>query len=188
MFSLNDGRKELFQWDLDRVIIVSDGSIDEVHFANKTMSKSLSCKVYQEGERFLAKIPNILLQTHWDITAYGFDNNYTKHMKVFPVRKRPKPDEYIYTETDLYTVKDAVDEYLKELNINSGSSTNEELVVNADTHYDFPSVGNIKVIYKAYKEKLMYQWNETELKYEVLGSISDLSDINIIHGGDANGT
>ena len=62
------------------------------------------------------------------------------------------------------------------------------LVVNADTHYDFPSVGSVDVIYKAYKEKLIYQWNETDLKYEVLGSIQELPEIELINGGNANGT
>lgn len=185
MFCLNDGRKELYQWDLDRVLIVTDGSVDEVHFANKTMSKALSCKTYIEEERCLAKIPNIILQSCYDITVYAYDNNYTKHSKVFPVRKRPKPPEYIYTETEVYTVKEAVDAYLDELNIADGA---EKLVVNADTHYDFPSVGNVKAVYKAYKEKLLYQWNETELRYEVLGTTSDFPDINVIHGGNANGT
>ena len=61
----------------------------------------------------------------------------------------------------------------------------EPLVVNADTHYDFPSVGSVNVIYKAYKEKLIYQWNATELKYEVLGSTTEMPDIEIINGGDS---
>lgn len=63
----------------------------------------------------------------------------------------------------------------------------EPLVVNANTHYDFPSVGSVNVIYKAYTEKLLYQWNERELKYEVLGAIEELPQIDIINGGNSNG-
>lgn len=64
----------------------------------------------------------------------------------------------------------------------------EDNVVNADTHYDFPSIGRDNVIYKAETEKKIYQWNAIELKYEVIGEVEfsgDLSDIDVIHGGGA---
>ena len=60
-----------------------------------------------------------------------------------------------------------------------------EWVVNVETHYDFPSIGKPNVVYKAEKEKLVYQWNESALKYEVIGP--SLDDINLINGGNANG-
>lgn len=65
----------------------------------------------------------------------------------------------------------------------------EDNVFNADTHYDFPSVGKENTIYKAESEKMVYQWNPTALKYEALNSIeSDVPlDINLINGGSANG-
>ena len=61
----------------------------------------------------------------------------------------------------------------------------EDNVVNAQTHYDFPSIGKENTIYKAENEKLIYQWNSTELKYEVLGSSEVSLDIKIINGGNA---
>lgn len=64
----------------------------------------------------------------------------------------------------------------------------ESSVVNAQTHYDFPSVGRENVIYKAEAEKCIYQWNAAKLQYELLGSTEisgDLSNIKIIHGGSA---
>ena len=64
----------------------------------------------------------------------------------------------------------------------------EDNVINADTHYDFPSMGKANVIYKAESEKLLYQWNDTDLKYEVVGEAEitgDLADIKVIHGGNA---
>lgn len=62
-------------------------------------------------------------------------------------------------------------------------------VYNAETHYDFPSVGNEDMIYKAHSEKLIYQWNEAALKYEVLGTTVELEvdDIELINGGNAYG-
>lgn len=61
----------------------------------------------------------------------------------------------------------------------------ENCVINANTHYDFPSVGRVNVIYKAKQEKLIYQWNPDELKYEQLSFGASL-DINLINGGNAN--
>lgn len=66
----------------------------------------------------------------------------------------------------------------------------EDNVQNYATHYDFPSVGRENVIYKAEEEKLLYQWNAAELKFEQVGeaeSTGDLSDIQVIHGGNAAG-
>ena len=65
----------------------------------------------------------------------------------------------------------------------------ESSVVNANTHYDFPSIGREDVIYKAESEKLLYQWNTTDLKYEVIGEVEvsgDLTNIEVINGGNAN--
>lgn len=65
----------------------------------------------------------------------------------------------------------------------------EDNVVNADTHYDFPSIGRDNVVYKAESERLLYQWNTVELKYEVVGEAEisgDLADIRVINGGNAN--
>lgn len=61
-------------------------------------------------------------------------------------------------------------------------------VVNAATHYDFPSIGNANVIYKAEEEKKIYQWNSVSLAYELISEGGGFDDIEIINGGNANGT
>ena len=66
----------------------------------------------------------------------------------------------------------------------------EDNVFNAQSHFEFPNTGKENVIYKAESEKLLYQWNTTALKYEVVGEAEitgDLADITVIHGGDADG-
>ena len=67
--------------------------------------------------------------------------------------------------------------------------TGEDCVVNAQTHYDFPSTGKPNVIYKAEAEQTIYQWNSVSLKYEQLnfGGSGGIVDINLINGGQANG-
>ena len=64
-------------------------------------------------------------------------------------------------------------------------------VYNAQTKNEFPLVGNPNVIYKAESERLLYQWNTKELKYETLGnggSPGDIEDGTIINGGGAGGS
>lgn len=46
-------------------------------------------------------------------------------------------------------------------------------VYNAKTRHDFPSVGDVNVIYKAESERLIYQWNPDESTYEALCEIPD---------------
>lgn len=64
-------------------------------------------------------------------------------------------------------------------------------VVNAATHLEFPSVGNVNYIYKATQEKKLYQWNDTTKSYEPIGGNTSSDDIiinfDVIHGGDADG-
>ena len=101
MFKIFDGRENFYQWDLNRKLIVEDATINEVHFCNGTDSCSLVVMVYEEEGKRLANVPNILLQNDWRINVYGYDKSYTKHSAAFKVIKRSKPEDYVYTETEI---------------------------------------------------------------------------------------
>lgn len=74
----------------------------------------------------------------------------------------------------------------KELEYIGGESGS---VYNAKTHYDFPSIGSVEVIYKAEDERKIYQWNASALRYDVLSEVEiTMQDLEVIHGGNANGT
>ena len=63
-------------------------------------------------------------------------------------------------------------------------------VVNAATHLEFPTVGNVNYIYKAIEEKKLYQWNDKLLAYEVINDNLNSDTVikfDVIHGGDADG-
>ena len=67
---------------------------------------------------------------------------------------------------------------------------NNQLVHNARTKLEFPSIGRDNVIYKASQESKLYQWNSSKMKYESLYSgIAEeiFDDIDLINGGSANG-
>ena len=101
MFTLQDGREHLYQWDLDRYIVVNDDKICEVHFCNRTSDCSLVVEV-KDG---LAAIPNILLQDARPIRAYAYcDDKYTLTESQFTVKSRTRPSDYVYEETEVVRV------------------------------------------------------------------------------------
>lgn len=129
MFTLEDGREHLFQWDTNRRIIVDDDSIDEVHFCNKTDTCSLVVEVkeiaiYNNGKETakarVAEVPNILLQTDFPIRVYAYlKDGYTKVEHCFKVKARTKPADYAYTETELKnydTLNNKIDDVEANLN------------------------------------------------------------------------
>ena len=97
MFRIADGREHFYQWDLDRQIIVDDPSIAEVHFCNRTEDVSLVVEVVNG----LANVPNILLQSSFDMRVFGYDGKATRYDAVFKVKAKTKPSDYVYTETEI---------------------------------------------------------------------------------------
>lgn len=77
-----------------------------------------------------------------------------------------------------------LDRKISDIVVGSGP---EREVINKPTHFDFPSIGSVDFIYKAYNEKKTYQWNAEELKYEPLNEGGAISEITLINGGNANG-
>lgn len=119
MFTLEDGREQLYQWDLDRRIIVNDPKICEVHFCNRTSDCSLVVKVYTDDTyKTYAAIPNILLQEARPIRAYAYcDDKYTLTEQQFTVKARTRPDDYVYTETEILQYS-TLDERIRALEAN----------------------------------------------------------------------
>jgi len=123
LFTLQDGRNELYQWDLNRKVIVEDPTVTEVHFCNRTDDCSLVVEV-KDG---LADIPNILLQDTWNIRVYAYCDCYTKVEHLFKVHPRTKPSDYVYTETEYKSY-----EHLeKKLNDIEEKGISDEAVTNA---------------------------------------------------------
>lgn len=105
MLTLNDGRSELWQWDTNRKLTV-DAECSQVHFSNKVFGRSIDVDVV-DG---VAIIPDILLQTDKELTAWAFvgtpENGYTKISKTFKVNRRNKPADYVFTPPDQTTLEE----------------------------------------------------------------------------------
>lgn len=133
MLTLNDGRSELWQWDTGRTLIVS-ADCSQVHFSNKVFGRSIDVDVV-DG---VAEIPDFLLQTDKDLTAWAFvgtaENGYTKISKVFKVNKRNKPADYVFTPTDQTTLDEILDR-IEDLENRPSGDVSKENIQNAVNDY-----------------------------------------------------
>ena len=93
---LKSGRKYLWQWELEQRLAVPEGCT-EVHFANGTSENALVVSV-AEG---MANIPNILLQVAASLRCYAWNGSEVIGHTMFDVLPREKPDDYVYTETEV---------------------------------------------------------------------------------------
>lgn len=101
MFSIENGRINFFQWDLNQRLVINSDSITEVHYSNRTSECSLITEVYEENGVKYSNIPNILLQTDCRIHIYAVDADHTVYEKTYKVHSRSKPADYVYTETEI---------------------------------------------------------------------------------------
>lgn len=125
IFKIEDGREKFYQWDLNRRILVEDDSITQVHFANAATTTAYVVSV----SNGMANVPNIILQQNFDIKVYGYDKEFTKFEKTFEVEKRSKPQDYVYTETEILNYETLANE-IKEVKENIGASIQDYLKEN----------------------------------------------------------
>ena len=125
IFKIEDGREKFYQWDLNRRILVEDDSITQVHFANAATTTAYVVSV----SAGMANVPNIILQQNFDIKVYGYDKEFTKFEKTFEVEKRSKPQDYVYTETEILNYETLANE-INEVKENLGTSIQDYLKEN----------------------------------------------------------
>lgn len=106
MLKIQGTRNYLYQWDLNqKVIVIDNDSVNEVHFVNDGQNdNALIVEVKEDPKVRYAEIPNILLQSGDNIIAYEHceDNGeYTFRKYLLEVIRRPKPADYVYTETEI---------------------------------------------------------------------------------------
>ncbi len=118
-------REMLWQWDYGQRVQLHDVPVGTaVHFSNAAIKpNALVTEAYEDGEGVYANIPNILLQTAGTLTAYIYledgDEGHTEYRKMFIVRDREKPDDYVYTEDEVKTWE-ALEERIKALEESGG--------------------------------------------------------------------
>lgn len=106
MFLIEGGRLGFYQWDLDQRLIVNHDNVVEVHFSLPSSDSALVCVVYEDGGERYADIPNILLQQAGTLNVYGFCGECVRVAASYRVQARAKPDDYVYTETEVKRYED----------------------------------------------------------------------------------
>ena len=106
MLKLYNNKAKLYQWDLNQKLVVDNEAVKEIHFSNATTSGALVCEVYALDGLRVADIPNILLQSAFDIKAFGFCGECVRTSASFEVVARAKPQDYTYTETEIKRYED----------------------------------------------------------------------------------
>lgn len=116
MIKIEDGRKQFYQWDLgQRLTVEGYAAGTEVHFAHRRKGPLSSLKIerqialiveiYEEGGKYYADVPNILLQIAGELCVFIYPESdgesHTAYRKVLDIFPRAKPDDYIYTETEV---------------------------------------------------------------------------------------
>lgn len=153
MFKIENGRLSFYQWDTNQRLIIEDATITEVHFCNKTSDCALVCGVYEEDNKRLVNVPNILLQEDWVIYVFAYSGNHTRHEESFIVYSRTKPDSYIYNETEVKSFE-LLEKRIEALEKNGGGSgsggevdltgyATEEFVNDAIANIDIPEVEGV---------------------------------------------
>ena len=85
---------ELNQWDIDRSVKVTGIVASHVHLANQGDSSAAVKEL--SGDQ--VQIPCYLLQTGKQLCVYAVLNGVTIERKVFSVRKRERPADYVYAD------------------------------------------------------------------------------------------
>jgi hypothetical protein len=76
MIWIEDGRKHLFQWDLNRRLVVDNAEATEVHYHTSNKEKDLRVLIEEDNGTLVAKIPNILLQKSGVFRIYIYGNEH----------------------------------------------------------------------------------------------------------------
>lgn len=155
----------LNQWDTGRSVKVTGIDASHVHFANPGDSKAPIIELVDSE----AKIPDYLLQTGKQLCVYAVANGVTIERNIFPVKKREKPADYIYTETEILTWEslDKRITQLEEGGTGGGTPESKLLVVTITGYIGGPLTSSHKAVaiydhYKKYGNVIAYLENHDE--------------------------
>lgn len=105
IFEVRGGK--LYQWDTNRRlgIFPSQGeSLNEVHFASDN-DTALVLEVKTDSVGMYVEIPNVLMQENNYLHVWGVLHHPNGRQTVaschLRIHKRARPDDYVYTETDI---------------------------------------------------------------------------------------
>lgn len=91
--------KPLYQYDVDRDVIVTDSSVTKVCFTREIDSVSFAVTLSRTSDIITAKIPNFLLSRYGNLIVYervvDGDVEQTVSVTSFPILRANKPLDYV---------------------------------------------------------------------------------------------
>lgn len=104
--------KELFQWEKNRYINFSFQDQNPSYFTFHNPKSKMSLEVFPQGNK--VKIPSNLLKEALPITVEACIGDVGEGQvigrRVFKVLKRPRPENYIDKEEEIYVIYDGGEE------------------------------------------------------------------------------
>lgn len=112
----------LYQWDANQKVIITGLNVAgevNVHFCNIDSEFALITRAEVTADSISAEVPNILLQKPKPVVLYVYNTNAstgerTVYMSRITIIPRPRPADYIYTETETLHYS-ALDERIRAL-------------------------------------------------------------------------
>lgn len=115
----------LYQWDKNRQVKIDSIDITTeftIQCCHENDEKALVVEPSIVDDAILAPIPNILMQRSGTLQMYVVVDGDTIYNTYFYVIPRPKPDDYIYEETEVLSITSAVNKALEKAK-NNGEFT-----------------------------------------------------------------
>lgn len=93
----------VFQWDQNHKLeITGVDNVTAVHFCNKKSKEAIVVNATIEDDAIIVPIPNELLQEPLDVIGFvhSYSDNNAKTIETvhIPLKKRPKPSDYQFTD------------------------------------------------------------------------------------------
>ena len=119
----------LYQWDKGRKILLTapEGTIiNEVQMVGTHSEHALVVSPYSEEKEIYANVPNILLQSSGKLSVYAVVQSENTEETIchytYNIKPKKKPEDYIYTETEVLNYKN-LEKRIKELEENCGGGS-----------------------------------------------------------------
>ena len=121
MIYIYDGRDKFYQWDINQKLVIENDEVNLVNFSTAAQSQALVCEIYELDGKRVVDVPNILLTDSWDINVYAKCDLCVRETAKFEIVERVKPDDYVYTETEVMTWERLEDDINSAINALNGA-------------------------------------------------------------------
>lgn len=135
----------LHQWDSGRKVKLTgfDKDCSEVHFAREGSCKALVVEPVTVDDDLLADIPNQLLTEGGRLYVYTWKDGRTVSDMAFTVHSRAKPEDYVFTETEVKSFKELGESLRKEIEDRLNEITFD--AVSYEKLSDLPMINNVEI-------------------------------------------